>query len=217
MNKLFAMLSMAGLASVVAVSAQEPAKVPVKAGCCCAAKSDIQVKGDTAVKPDMTFTVEGMTCAGCAATIGLEVSKLDGVEKASADAKTGELTVVAKKDKKPSMRAVWEAVVKAGYKPTKIVTAAGTFKDLPTCKSQGLPIDDYFIIRSIMAPPGLSAGQRAFWVDVFKKVYESDDWKKFMADNELKPDFRSGAEFDKLIADYQKLHEDIAKQFNWIQ
>ena len=95
--------------------------------------------------------------------------------------------------------------------------AAGTFKDLATCKSQGLPIDDYFIIRSIMAPPGLSAGQRAFWVDVFKKVYESDDWKKFMADNELKPDFRSGADFDKLIADYQKLHEDIAKQFNWIQ
>jgi putative tricarboxylic transport membrane protein len=94
---------------------------------------------------------------------------------------------------------------------------AGTYKDLATCKSQGLPIDDYFIIRSIMAPPGLSAGQRAFWVDVFKKVYDSDDWKKFMADNELKPDFRSGAEFDKLIADYQKLHEDIAKQFNWIQ
>ena len=94
--------------------------------------------------------------------------------------------------------------------------SAGTYKDLATCKSQGLPIDDYFIIRSIMAPPGLSAGQRAFWVDVFKKVYESDDWKKFMTDNELKPDFRSGADFEKLIADYQKLHEDIAKQFNWI-
>ena len=94
---------------------------------------------------------------------------------------------------------------------------AGTFKDLPTCKSQGLPIDDYFIVRSIMAAPGLSAGQQAFWVDVFKKVYDSDDWKKFMADNELKPDFRSGAEFQKLVADYQKLHEDIAKQFNWVQ
>lgn len=93
---------------------------------------------------------------------------------------------------------------------------AGTYKDLPTCKSQGLPIDDYFIVRSIMAPPGLSAGQQAFWVDVFKKVYDSDDWKKFMTENELKPDFRSGADFQKLIADYQKLHEDIAKQFNWV-
>ncbi|HEV2011635.1 MAG TPA: tripartite tricarboxylate transporter substrate-binding protein [Candidatus Limnocylindria bacterium] len=94
---------------------------------------------------------------------------------------------------------------------------SSTFAGLATCTSQGLAISDYYIVRSIMAPPGLSAGQQAFWVDVFKKVYGSDDWKKFMTDNELKPDFRSGADFQKLIADYQKLHEDIAKQFNWIQ
>ena len=95
--------------------------------------------------------------------------------------------------------------------------AAGTYAGLATCTSQGLAISDYFIVRSIMAAPGLSKGQQAFWVDVFKKVYDSADWKQFMADNELKPDFRSGADFDKLIADYQKLHEDIAKQFNWVQ
>jgi putative tricarboxylic transport membrane protein len=94
---------------------------------------------------------------------------------------------------------------------------AGTFAGLATCTAQGLAISDYFIVRSIMAPPGLSKGQQAFWVDVFKKVYDSADWKQFMTDNELKPDFRSGADFDKLIADYQKLHEDIAKQFNWVQ
>jgi len=101
------------------------------------------------------------------------------------------------------------------FMPASPTTAV--YASLPTCKSQGIAIDDYFIMRAIMAPPGLSAGQQAFWVDVFKKVYDSDDWKKFMADNELKPDFRSGADFDKLIADYQKLHEDIAKQFNWVQ
>ena len=26
-----------------------------------------------------------------------------------------------------------------------------------------------------------------------------------------------GADFQKLVSDYQKLHEDIAKQFNWVQ
>ena len=92
-----------------------------------------------------------------------------------------------------------------------------TFKDLPTCKSQGLAIDDYYIVRSIMAAPGLSKGQQAFWADVFKKVYDSADWKQFMTENELKPDYRAGADFAKLIADYQKLHEDIAKQYNWVQ
>ena len=72
-------------------------------------------------------------------------------------------------------------------------------------------------MRAIMAAPGLSAGQQAFWVDVFKKVFDSPDWKQFMTDNNLNPDFKSGADFQKLVSDYQKLHEDIAKQFNWVQ
>ena len=93
----------------------------------------------------------------------------------------------------------------------------GPFAGLATCTSQGLAISDYFIMRAIMAAPGLSAGQQAFWVDVFKKVYDSPDWKQFMTDNNLNPDFRSGADFQKLVNDYQKLHEDIAKQFNWVQ
>jgi tripartite-type tricarboxylate transporter receptor subunit TctC len=93
----------------------------------------------------------------------------------------------------------------------------GPYTGLATCKAQGLAIDDYFIMRAIMAAPGISAGQQAFWVDVFKKVYDSPDWKAFMTENNLIPDFKSGADFQKLVADYQKLHEDIAKQFNWVQ
>jgi putative tricarboxylic transport membrane protein len=92
----------------------------------------------------------------------------------------------------------------------------GLFKDLPTCKSQGLAIDDYYNVRSIVAPPGLSAGQQQFWIDVFKKVSDHPDWKKFVSDNALDPDFRSGAEFKTLIEQYQKIHEDIAKKFGWV-
>jgi putative tricarboxylic transport membrane protein len=92
----------------------------------------------------------------------------------------------------------------------------GLFKDLPTCKSQGLAIDDYYNVRSIVAPPGLSAGQQQFWIDVFKKVSDHPDWKKFVSDNALDPDFRSGAEFKTLIEQYQKIHEDVAKKFGWV-
>ncbi|HTJ61231.1 MAG TPA: tripartite tricarboxylate transporter substrate-binding protein [Candidatus Saccharimonadales bacterium] len=95
--------------------------------------------------------------------------------------------------------------------------ADGPFKGLATCKSQGLEIDDYFVMRAIMAPPGLSAGQQAYWVDVFKKVFDSTDWQDFMKQNSLNPDFRSGADFSKFIADYQKLHQDIAQKNGWVQ
>ena len=92
----------------------------------------------------------------------------------------------------------------------------GIFKDLPTCKSQGLAIDDYYNVRSVVAPPGLTAGQQKFWIDTFKKISDHADWKKFMVDNAIDPDFRAGEDFKKLIEQYQKLHEEIATKFGWI-
>ncbi len=93
----------------------------------------------------------------------------------------------------------------------------GSFAGLQTCKEQGLDITDYYIMRAIMGPPGLSAGQVKFWEDVFKQVFESAEWQKFMKDNALDPDFRTGEAFKKFIADYNKLHEDIAKKNGWVQ
>jgi tripartite-type tricarboxylate transporter receptor subunit TctC len=93
----------------------------------------------------------------------------------------------------------------------------GVYTGLATCASQGIPIDDYFIMRAIVAAPGLTASQQAFWVDVFKKVYDSAEWKKFMDDNALQPDFRSGVDFRQFLTKYQQVHQDIATKFNWVQ
>jgi tripartite-type tricarboxylate transporter receptor subunit TctC len=92
----------------------------------------------------------------------------------------------------------------------------GTYSGLATCKSQGIAIDDYFIMRAIMAPPGLSQQQQAYWVDVFKKVYDSQEWKDFMDKNALQPDFRSGLDFRQFILQYQQIHQDIATKFKWV-
>ena len=81
----------------------------------------------------------------------------------------------------------------------------------------GLIVEYFVIMRAIVAPPGLTPAQQGFWVDVFKKVFDSADWKKFMDDNVLLPDFRSGVEFRQFLSQYQKLHEDIAAKFKWVQ
>ena len=90
------------------------------------------------------------------------------------------------------------------------------FANLPTCKSQGLDITDYYNVRSVLAAPNLKPEQQKFWVDVFEKVFKSDKWQKFMSDNALTPDFRTGIDFRQLINNYQKIHEDIAKANKWI-
>ncbi|HUQ17669.1 MAG TPA: hypothetical protein VM070_07770, partial [Candidatus Saccharimonadales bacterium] len=93
----------------------------------------------------------------------------------------------------------------------------GPFKDLATCKSQGLPIDDYYIVRAVMGPPGLSAAQQKYWIDVFKGVYDSKEWKDFATQNALDLKFSSGDEFKKLVVDFTKLHTDIAQKNGWVQ
>ncbi|MEK7862379.1 MAG: tripartite tricarboxylate transporter substrate binding protein [Chloroflexota bacterium] len=87
---------------------------------------------------------------------------------------------------------------------------------LPTCKSQGLAIDDYFNVRAVLAPPGLKPEQQKFWVDVFQGVFKSEKWTKFMTDNALTPDFRTGIDFRQFIEKYQKIHEDSAKANKWV-
>lgn len=97
-------------------------------GCCGAAPPAPPVRADAATS---TIAVDGMTCAGCAKTVGKAVSAVEGVESAVADVKTKTLTVTAKKGATPSPRAMWEAVERAGYTPTRIAGAAGTFEKKP--------------------------------------------------------------------------------------
>jgi len=67
-----------------------------------------------------------------------------------------------------------------------------------------------------MGPPGLSAAQQKFWVDVFKGVYDSKDWQDFAATNALDLKFIAGDEFKKLVSDFTKLHTDIAQKNGWL-
>lgn len=78
-----------------------------------------------------TISVEGMHCSGCASKVAGNLQKVAGVNKAEVDAAKAVAFVSAKPDAVPSPRALWEAVEKAGYKPTKLVGPAGTFTAKP--------------------------------------------------------------------------------------
>ena len=97
-------------------------------GCCAADQPNQPARADAATSK---ITVDGMSCAGCAKTVGKAVSAVEGVESAVADVKAKTLTVTAKKGAAPSPKAMWEAVEKAGYTPTRIEGAAGTFDKKP--------------------------------------------------------------------------------------
>jgi copper chaperone len=94
-------------------------------GECCPVEVKSEDPGATVVY------VDGMTCAGCAASVTKALREIDGVADASADPKQGLVTVVPKTGASVSLKAVWEAVDHAGFTPIKIAGPNGVVTERP--------------------------------------------------------------------------------------
>ena len=68
------------------------------------------------------------------------------------------------------------------------------WSDIPTCKEAGVDTE-YQMLRGIFMSPGVKPEQVAFYVDLFKKVMATDDWKKFMEEGAFNQTFMTGDEF----------------------
>ncbi|MFC4950528.1 heavy-metal-associated domain-containing protein [Pseudonocardia sp. GCM10023141] len=70
---------------------------------------------------DTTYTVTGMTCAHCVASVTEEISEIGGVTAVAVDLPTGAVTVTS--DAPLADAAVRAAVEEAGYQLAATVTA----------------------------------------------------------------------------------------------
>ncbi|MBA4066936.1 MAG: hypothetical protein C0501_25160 [Isosphaera sp.] len=107
-----------------------------KAGCkgCCQVAAAPAGKDDQPAKAEPKATrlvVDDMACAGCAKTVSKAVSAVAGVEAATVDLKAKSVTVTPRAGAAPSPKDLWDAVEKAGYKPTKLDGPDGTFEKKP--------------------------------------------------------------------------------------
>jgi putative tricarboxylic transport membrane protein len=81
--------------------------------------------------------------------------------------------------------------------PTK-VTKTQAWKDVPTCKSQGLDVE-YLMLRGIFMGPAAKPDQVKYFVDVFQKVRALPEWKEFMATGAFKDTFMTGEPFTQWL------------------
>lgn len=98
---------------------------------------------------------------------------------------------------------------------TTKVTATMAWSDIPTCKESGVDVQ-YQMLRGIFMGPGAKPEQVAFYVDLFKKVMATDDWKKFMEDGAFNQTFMSGPEFTKWVEAADKQHYDLMKEAGFL-
>jgi putative tricarboxylic transport membrane protein len=85
-----------------------------------------------------------------------------------------------------------------------------SWSSIPTCKSAGLDIE-YLMLRGIFMSPGASKDQVDYYIDLFKKVRETEEWKKLMSDGAFNQTFMTGKEYTDWVAREEKRHEELMK------
>jgi tripartite-type tricarboxylate transporter receptor subunit TctC len=86
---------------------------------------------------------------------------------------------------------------------------------IPTCKSAGIDVE-YLMLRGIFTTPDAKPEEVAFYVDLFKKVRETPEWKKFMDDGAFNQSFMTGKEYEDWLTKAEKLHHDLVEGAGWL-
>ncbi|MBA4190337.1 MAG: heavy metal transporter [Planctomycetaceae bacterium] len=79
-----------------------------------------------------TITVPELDCPTCAKKVAAKLSEIPGVGKIESSVEAKTFTITAKAGAAPSPKAMWEAVEKGGFDPSKLVGPSGTFTTKPT-------------------------------------------------------------------------------------
>jgi tripartite-type tricarboxylate transporter receptor subunit TctC len=98
---------------------------------------------------------------------------------------------------------------------TQKVTATMAWSDIPTCKEVGVDTE-YQMLRGIFMSPGVKSENVAYYVDLFKKVMATDDWKSFMEQGAFNQTFMSGNEFKQWVEKADKLHYELMKDAGFL-
>jgi tripartite-type tricarboxylate transporter receptor subunit TctC len=91
------------------------------------------------------------------------------------------------------------------------VTQTMSWHDIPTCKESGLDVE-YTMLRGIFMPAGVSQDQVNFYIDLFKKVRETPDWKDFTEKAAFNQSFMTGQEYVKWLTDAEAKHKSLMEK-----
>ena len=90
-----------------------------------------------------------------------------------------------------------------------------SWADIPTCKESGVPTD-YLMLRGIFMPAGVTPDQVAFYVDLMKKVRETQDWKDFIKLGAFNDTFMTGADYATWVEKNEALHKGLMQEAGFL-
>lgn len=88
--------------------------------------------------------------------------------------------------------------------------------DIPTCKDAGIPIDNYAMPRTVWLAAGVDQEVVDFYADVLKKVSETPEWQKYLADTSQSGTYMKGAELVSFIEKDETAVSEVLKREGWL-
>jgi putative tricarboxylic transport membrane protein len=88
------------------------------------------------------------------------------------------------------------------------VTGTQSWNDIPTCKEEGLDVQ-YLMLRAMFLPGKATPEQKDFYVDLFRKVSQTADYKDYMEKQALKPVFFTGDAMLKFLEEDDALNKSL--------
>ncbi|MEQ8194561.1 MAG: tripartite tricarboxylate transporter substrate-binding protein, partial [Rhodospirillales bacterium] len=89
------------------------------------------------------------------------------------------------------------------------------FSKAPTMKELGKDFA-YYMQRSVVGVPGMSKDAEAYYRSLFKKVYDSAEWQKYMKSKALQGGFLTGKKLLSYWKKQRNTHEEMLKKMGEI-
>ena len=100
-----------------------------------------------------------------------------------------------------------------GYKNK--VTDTMSWNDIPTCKDEGVDVS-YQMLRAMFLPGGVKPEETAFYVDLFKKITQTQEYKDYMEKQALKPVWMTGNEMLKFLEEDDALNKGLLTEAGFV-
>jgi tripartite-type tricarboxylate transporter receptor subunit TctC len=98
---------------------------------------------------------------------------------------------------------------------TAKVTDTMAWSDIPTCKENGLDVD-YLMLRGIFMPGGVTPDQVQYYVELFRKVQATPEWKDFIEKGAFNTTSLEGKEYADWVAREEARHIALMKAADFI-
>jgi len=86
------------------------------------------------------------------------------------------------------------------------------YPGVPTLKEAGFDITPVPQVRGVVAPPGIPRGNVAYWEGVFKKLTQTESWRKFLADNQFEDGYQNAADLTRFYDEFTNQMRGILQE-----